>query len=388
MTKKILFVDDEQSLLNGIERRLGFDYEMTTANSGPLGLEAIREHGPFAVIVTDMRMPGMDGVQFITEARKIARESIYVMLTGNQDQGTATQAVNEGRIFRFLNKPCESDLLRTTLDAALRQHQLETGEKELLWKTFSGAVSVLTDVLEITHPDYVSSAGRMEELVSSVRGAIGLEDRWEYHMAAKLSLIGLALLPNRDQEVFLHTHVSENEWLEVLRSVSEVGQRLIKKIPRLEVIADMIGGQAVADTNALYAQSKKDPSVATIGASLLRIAIHADRLACCGLEADKGVLELRALMPFMSREIEEALEKAWPSMDTWPTVDVRFSELLEEMVLAKDVLSSDGAVLVRKGRRLTSTVIEKLQSHQNQLSDGCHLSVFEHSCPRAEPALA
>ena len=70
MTTKILFVDDEQSLLNGIERRLSFDYDLVTANSGANGLIAIDEQGPFAVIVSDMRMPNMDGVEFLKKARE------------------------------------------------------------------------------------------------------------------------------------------------------------------------------------------------------------------------------------------------------------------------------------------------------------------------------
>ena len=90
MTKQVLFVDDEQSLLNGIDRRLGLEFELELATSGPEALEKMQNDGPFAVVVTDMQMPEMNGVQFIQNARKFAPDTIYLMLTGNQDLGTAT----------------------------------------------------------------------------------------------------------------------------------------------------------------------------------------------------------------------------------------------------------------------------------------------------------
>src|SRR3990172_6792426 len=161
MSKRVLFVDDEQSLLNGIERRLTGLFELSTASSGAAALLTMDENGPFAVVVTDMRMPKMDGVQFIKAARSKAPDSVYIMLTGNQDQATAIQALNEGHAFRFLTKPCPSADLRTAIEAGLRQYQLITCEKELLQKTSVGAVSVLTDVLELARP---SIFGRSQKI--------------------------------------------------------------------------------------------------------------------------------------------------------------------------------------------------------------------------------
>ena len=83
---KILCVDDEQHILASYRRQLRKDFDIDTASSGPEGLEAIQTNGPFAVIVSDMQMPGMNGVQFLSEARKIAPNSVRMMLTGVADQ--------------------------------------------------------------------------------------------------------------------------------------------------------------------------------------------------------------------------------------------------------------------------------------------------------------
>ena len=90
------------------------------------------DKGPYAVVVSDMRMPGMDGVEFLAWARAQHPDTVRIMLTGNADQGTAMAAVNKGAIFRFLTKPCDPELFGQTLDQAVRQHQLLTAEQSLL----------------------------------------------------------------------------------------------------------------------------------------------------------------------------------------------------------------------------------------------------------------
>ena len=138
MSEKVLFVDDEQSLLNGLTRRLSCDLDMDTALSGDDGLLKMEESGPYAVVVTDMQMPQMNGVQFIKQARMISPETVYIMLTGNQDQATATQAVNNGEVYRFLNKPCDFETIKRCVTSAQRQYDLARNEKELLAEHHGG----------------------------------------------------------------------------------------------------------------------------------------------------------------------------------------------------------------------------------------------------------
>src|SRR5205085_9651219 len=92
----------------------------------------------YAVVVADMRMPKMDGVELLSRLRTLTPTTVRIMLTGNADQQTAIDAVNEGHIFRFLNKPCPPETLEKTLRAALNQHHLITAEKELLELTLTG----------------------------------------------------------------------------------------------------------------------------------------------------------------------------------------------------------------------------------------------------------
>src|SRR5690606_22254601 len=188
-----------------------------------------------------------NGVQFIQQARTVAPDSVYLMLTGNQDQATAIKAVNDGQVFRFLNKPCDHEHIRRALDAGLEQYRLVTAEKVLLHKTFSGAVGVLTDVLAIVQPDIFSRTAEIESLVEHLRQAIGAPDRWEYKLAARLGLVGFTLLPERQRRKLETAAPDEPVLQDILSASAATGSRLLEKIPRLGTIARMIREQVNVD---------------------------------------------------------------------------------------------------------------------------------------------
>ena len=132
MAEKILLVDDDRNILEGYRRSLSREFQLETAEGSQEGLSMATHKGPYAVVIADMRMPGMDGVQLLSRIKALAPDTIRVMLTGNTDTETAINAINEGSIFRFLNKPCSREVMAKTITAALVQYQLVTAEKQLL----------------------------------------------------------------------------------------------------------------------------------------------------------------------------------------------------------------------------------------------------------------
>ncbi|TVR81988.1 MAG: EAL domain-containing protein [Rhodospirillales bacterium] len=116
---RVLVVDDEPHVLAGFHRGLRHHFDIVTAASGPEGLDLLERQGPFAVVVSDMQMPGMDGVAFLNQVRTRAPEIMRIMLTGQGDLQTAMAAVNHGQVFRFLTKPCaQPNLVAAISDAA------------------------------------------------------------------------------------------------------------------------------------------------------------------------------------------------------------------------------------------------------------------------------
>jgi CheY-like chemotaxis protein len=131
MGEKILFVDDEPPVLEGYQRLLHREFTVNTAQGGHQGLAAIRANGPYAVIVSDMRMPEMDGIEFLSHARQAAPDSVRMLLTGHADLDDAIDAVNKGNIFRFLTKPCNKPILVDAIQRGLEQYRTAKSQREL-----------------------------------------------------------------------------------------------------------------------------------------------------------------------------------------------------------------------------------------------------------------
>jgi DNA-binding NtrC family response regulator len=149
---RILCVDDEPNLLSAMERNLAGDFDVTVAYDGNAGLDAIQWGEPFTVIVSDMRMPGMDGATFLAKARDLSPDSVRILLTGQADVESSIAAINKGAIFRYLCKPCAKDELIAALNDAVNQNRLLRAEKELLESTLTAAVKTLTEVLAMVAP--------------------------------------------------------------------------------------------------------------------------------------------------------------------------------------------------------------------------------------------
>jgi DNA-binding NtrC family response regulator len=128
---RILFVDDEPNTLQGYQRALRRHFRIETA-LGPLeALKAVRSNGPYAVVVADIKMPQMSGIELFAEIRKIEPGTVRIILTGNADQQSAIDAHEQGHVFCYLNKPCSPKILVDALNSAL-SHYATTGlpEKE------------------------------------------------------------------------------------------------------------------------------------------------------------------------------------------------------------------------------------------------------------------
>jgi response regulator RpfG family c-di-GMP phosphodiesterase len=193
--EKILLVDDDSNILEGYRRGLIREFLLETALGGEQALTLAAENGPYAVVVSDMRMPGMDGIQLLSRIKALSPDTIRVMLTGNTDTETAINAINEGSIFRFLNKPCSKEVMAKTITAALMQYRLVTAEKHLLEQTLSGSLQVLTEVLSLINPAAFSRAERARRYIHHVVTKMKVGNPWQYEVAAMLSQLGCVTLP-------------------------------------------------------------------------------------------------------------------------------------------------------------------------------------------------
>jgi DNA-binding NtrC family response regulator len=146
---RVLFVDDDQNALESFKRLLHGTFQVETALDSNQAFAAIQVFGPFEVIISDMKMPGMDGAEFLAKVRHLAPNSVRMVLSGHKDIDRAIEAVNEGRIFRYLTKPCEKDELIRAIELALAHYRTRTEDKKLAKqaKAIKSQVDSLSNVL-------------------------------------------------------------------------------------------------------------------------------------------------------------------------------------------------------------------------------------------------
>ncbi len=119
--RKILFVDDDPRILSAMRRRFANDFNLVTFEKGHEAVTYIRSNNDISVLVADMRMPGMDGLELLKHSQEIRPDLKRIMLTGNSDQKTAVDAINEGRVFRFLKKPCDASEVKAAIKLAIEE---------------------------------------------------------------------------------------------------------------------------------------------------------------------------------------------------------------------------------------------------------------------------
>src|SRR5688572_23258210 len=192
---KILFVDDETRILEGFAVLLRKDYEVHIASSGEQALQKMSEMTKLAVIVSDMRMPGMDGASFLSAALQRCPQATRILLTGEASRESAILAVNKGQIFRFLAKPCPIDELKAALEAAVAQHYLLNAERNVLQETLIGCIDALMEVLALANPAAFGRANHIKRLCSELAVRLGCAGFWQLEAAAMLSQIGYLSLP-------------------------------------------------------------------------------------------------------------------------------------------------------------------------------------------------
>jgi response regulator RpfG family c-di-GMP phosphodiesterase len=366
MSTKILFVDDDENILAGYQRSLRKSFPIETANGGAQGLARMNSDGPYAVIVADMQMPNMNGIEFLKQAEAAAPDSVRVMLTGNADQKTAADAVNQGHVFRFVNKPCPPETMTVTLEAALQQHRLIIAERELLENTLNGAVKILTDVLSAVDS---RSFGQMRDHMRKFLQSFAVSKSWELELAAMLSHVGRVTLPPAvlmKESAGLSLSGPEQE---MFLRVPEVGAELLQQIPRLENVAHLVRLQNKNFDGSGFPAKAPSGADIPIGARILKVLSDMADLEVKGTTRHAA---LHQMQHTSGRYDPQVLNAACRCFDVAlaeehdkakPSIAVRTADLKTGQVVAEDVIGSNGVLVLATGTTLAPMLIERLRNY-------------------------
>ena len=341
MSEKILLVDDEQHILDTMRVTLRKRYDVHTALGPKEALRMISEEGPFAVVVSDFRMPIMDGLKLLARVEEISPSTVRVMLTGHADVDSAVAAINDGHVFRFLTKPCSLDTLVKCLQASIDQYRLIVSEKEFLRSTLHACIKVLTEILGQLNPDAFGRSERIKLYVKNIVKRMELKDPWKFELAAMLSQIGCIFIP---EELVQKKRCSDNsmtpEELQIYHMHPTIGYQLISAIPRLENIPDIILHQE--DTLA------ENPDMSR-GSRILKVCLDFDDLeGCLGNKLD-AIGFMKQKSGVYDTKVLDVFERYILADTGVVPRDIMLVELMEGMVLGENLMSEAGEMLLAKG---------------------------------------
>ena len=304
---RVLFVDDDLQILSSFRRLLSSKLDVNTAGGVKEGLFALENKGPYAVVVSDFRMPVMNGVEFLARVKQASPDTVRILLTGFADLQTAIEAVNKGNIFRLLTKPCPSEIMIKSLVEGIRQYRLASAEKELLQGTLRGAINVLTELLALTKPDAFGRSSRIESQARKIAMTMGIEDLWEVEIAAALSQIGLFVYPDALIKRINKGRRLTHDDYQMFKEHPQLAGRLIAKIPRMEKVAEIVAYQEKNfDGTGVPEDSIKGQDI-PIGARILKVALDFDVLTQTGNSSGQALIALKALPNIYDQDVLRAL---------------------------------------------------------------------------------
>ncbi len=361
---KILCVDDDLHVVESLALTLHKRYEVLTATSGAAALQMIANEKFLPVVISDMRMPGMDGAAFLAKVKDLSPFTVRMLLTGQTDLDSAIAAINFGQIFRFLVKPIAPPLLLQSVEAAVAQYRLLVTEKILLEQTLRGSIKMLTDILSLANPFAFGRTLRIKKLALDLGQQLQLESNWQIEVAASLSHIGYITLPQTTVEKIYYGQALTPEEQKQSAGILEVSEHLISSIPRLEEVrAILLNLEKHFDGTGLPENGLAGERI-PLGARILKIAKDFDLLEVQGLSQSLAMENLRARPGCYDPKLLEAFaERLGAGNEDFELRSLSIHALMPGMKFAEEVISSAGALIIPREYEITQTLLDKLKNY-------------------------
>ena len=361
MNNKILCVDDEESILKGFQLNLRKNFELHLASNGVEGLEVFDREQGFALVLSDMRMPQMDGATMLSEIKKRDPEVVTVLLTGHTDFESAMSAVNEGSIFRMLSKPCPPEMLIRVLNDGLAQHDLIKSKRILLDQTLRGAVDALAQSLSTAKPLFFGRAQRVRRIANELAEMIKLEDAWRVDIASIFSQLAYISLPESVSEDVYYKKDLTSSVKEMVRKFPDDTQKLIEKIPGLEEVGEILEKLAIQ-----HRFETEDGSGIRKSASILRVALDFDYYEEQGHDRSLIVQTLKSRKEEYDPEITECLSQLLVVAEQkYRLEEILIRKLEIGMRLAQELRLSDGLLVASSGTDVDRQLLRVIRNYSS-----------------------
>jgi response regulator RpfG family c-di-GMP phosphodiesterase len=357
----ILVVDDNAHFRALLRMALGSRYAVVEAASGAEGLRAIDPNSPFAAVISDMNMPGMNGIQFLSAMKQRSPDTVRIMLTGQDDQTTAIDAINEGSIFRFLTKTAKMAQIIHVMEAAIEQHRVVTAERQLLEQTLSASIHMLMDLLATAVPESFGRAQTVREMTRTLAAYLEIRDTWELEMGAMLARIGELTLP-----ASLLARMREGLPLDVRErqaseQVPEFGHKMLAQIPRFETVGRIVLYQAKHYDGSGFPPDPCAGPALPLGARMLCLLMPLAEMQAGGMPAGRAFKELEKNQTWFDPKILEAATECFARRAVLKRA-VKLDELRIGQRLVESVVTLSDLNIVSAGTIISAAILQRLRN--------------------------
>ncbi|MCM8525116.1 MAG: response regulator [Lentisphaeraceae bacterium] len=334
----VLFVDDDPNILKAIKRNLRGKFEICTSETIEDAIDKIKTH-TFPVVVSDMKMPVMNGADFLILVRETQPEAIRILLTGESGLEEAIKAINESDIFKFLKKPCPTEVLIENINSALRIYNAKHIEELLMEKSVKGFVLIISELMNIISPEIFKKSSDIRRIIKSPRTSFPIKDEWSVEVAALLMYLGSINYKIYSYEKIFNT--------EAMSKILYKSASLIFKIPKFEEVHNILYDLACfyedqAVINALDCDSK-----------VLKLIIDYYHMVSHANFKEKFVR-------MYNKDILSAIPDMLGKTKKSEIIEIGADKLEANMTAAENIITVSGSILINKGDTITDNDIVTL----------------------------
>jgi CheY-like chemotaxis protein len=351
----VLLVDDESAILETLSLQLRRDHKVLVAASGAEALRLLASSGPVAAVISDLRMPEMDGVELLRRVQVEYPDTTRVLHTAQSDLTSAIAAINDGGVYRYLAKPVGTDELRSTVHDAVELHGRSTADRQLLDKTLKASLQALFGVLQLASPLAFARAGRIRTLVSELCHDMQLDALWEIEVAAMASQLGAVTLPPSVLAKLDKGLPCTDDEQGMVDAMPGVAVQLLRNIPNLSDVIEIVRGLG------LNPPPHPGPLVET-AVDVVRTAIEFETLESRGLEVESAITVLEC-RDHSALHVLATLRKVKGCVQVKDKVrGLRVVDLEVGMRVAEDIVATNGLVLIGRGMVVTELLLDRLNN--------------------------
>lgn len=356
---RVLCVDDESRIVDGLALHLRRDYQVFTALGGEEGLKVLKQAGGAAVVISDMRMPRMDGATFLNHVMQTFPDATRILLTGEPGRDAAVSAVNTAQVFRFLTKPCPPEALKAAVEAGVVQHRLVIAERSILKETLNGCIKALVDVLAVTNPVAFGRASRVKRLAMEFAATLDCREYWQLEAAAMLSQLGYLSLPAELVEKLYYGEKLTPEEKILVSGAPDMVNSLLENIPRLEPVIQILMALHWTDE----AIARLGNGTIGLGTRILGLVLEYDALIAQGHATDVAVQTLRSRTArFGEALLEQFAIYVGAGSSNQELRELPLRSVRPGMIIMQDVRTQLGTLLVARGFEVTPLFLERARN--------------------------